>query len=332
MDAPPVQYVKTSDGYNIAYAVCGAGPAIVVLAWPFEHVQLAWQYPGLAPWLEALAAKFTLVQFDTRGSGMSSRQIDVDDGFEGFQRDLVAVVERLRLDQVILWGVAAGCFIAARYAVEHRNKVKALILSTPVARPRSPAFWSAVSDQDWEMFLHSLVPRNRSPDEAKRQVELLREAFDQENFGRRVHVLQGGDQRYEELLQHLATPALVLHARDYALFDPAESMRSAQLAGASLTLIDGSSIFGDAEQGVRAVESFLAGLSVETQVSPTDGLSPRELEVLRLLAAGKSNAQIADELVISLNTVNRHVSNIYGKTGAANRAQAVAYAKDRSIA
>jgi DNA-binding NarL/FixJ family response regulator len=56
------------------------------------------------------------------------------------------------------------------------------------------------------------------------------------------------------------------------------------------------------------------------------------MEVLRLLAAGRSNQQIADELVISLNTVRRHVSNVFDKTGAANRAQATAYAKDHGIA
>jgi DNA-binding NarL/FixJ family response regulator len=61
-------------------------------------------------------------------------------------------------------------------------------------------------------------------------------------------------------------------------------------------------------------------------------LIERELEVLRLIAAGKSNQQIADELVISLNTVRRHVSNIFDKTGVANRAQAAMYARDHGIA
>jgi class 3 adenylate cyclase/DNA-binding CsgD family transcriptional regulator len=57
-----------------------------------------------------------------------------------------------------------------------------------------------------------------------------------------------------------------------------------------------------------------------------DGLSIREAEVLRLIAAGKSNQAISDELVISLNTVLRHVSNIFAKTGATNRTEAGAYA------
>jgi DNA-binding NarL/FixJ family response regulator len=56
------------------------------------------------------------------------------------------------------------------------------------------------------------------------------------------------------------------------------------------------------------------------------GLSEREVEVLRLVAAGKSNQQIADELVISPNTVVRHVSNIFTKTGVANRTGAASFA------
>jgi two-component system, NarL family, response regulator LiaR len=48
--------------------------------------------------------------------------------------------------------------------------------------------------------------------------------------------------------------------------------------------------------------------------------------VLRLVAAGKSNPQIADELTISINTVQRHVSNILAKTGMANRTEAASYA------
>ena len=68
------------------------------------------------------------------------------------------------------------------------------------------------------------------------------------------------------------------------------------------------------------------------EVKGGDGLSSREIEVLRLVAAGRSNQQIADELVISVNTVNRHLSNIFDKIGVANRAQATAYAKDHGLA
>jgi DNA-binding NarL/FixJ family response regulator len=55
-------------------------------------------------------------------------------------------------------------------------------------------------------------------------------------------------------------------------------------------------------------------------------LSQREVEVLRLVAAGKSNRDIADALCISLNTVATHVRNILAKTSTANRTEAAAYA------
>jgi DNA-binding CsgD family transcriptional regulator len=55
-------------------------------------------------------------------------------------------------------------------------------------------------------------------------------------------------------------------------------------------------------------------------------LSAREMEVLRLIAGGKSNRDIAEALVISTNTVARHVSNIFDKLGATNRTEAAAYA------
>jgi DNA-binding NarL/FixJ family response regulator len=60
--------------------------------------------------------------------------------------------------------------------------------------------------------------------------------------------------------------------------------------------------------------------------SSLDDLSQREVEVLRLLAAGRSNRDIADALYISLNTVATHVRNILTKTGTANRTEAAAYA------
>jgi LuxR family maltose regulon positive regulatory protein len=58
-----------------------------------------------------------------------------------------------------------------------------------------------------------------------------------------------------------------------------------------------------------------------------EALSVRELQVLGLLAAGKSNQQIADELVVVPDTVKKHVGHILGKLGAANRTQAVARAR-----
>jgi len=59
---------------------------------------------------------------------------------------------------------------------------------------------------------------------------------------------------------------------------------------------------------------------------PGGRLSPREMEVLYLLAGGASNTGIAARLVLSVNTVERHVRNVYTKLGVANRAEAATLA------
>jgi ATP/maltotriose-dependent transcriptional regulator MalT len=64
---------------------------------------------------------------------------------------------------------------------------------------------------------------------------------------------------------------------------------------------------------------------------PVGGLSEREVQVLRLLAAGRSNRAIADELVLSEKTVARHVSNIFNKLGLSSRAAATAYAYEHAV-
>jgi DNA-binding NarL/FixJ family response regulator len=63
-----------------------------------------------------------------------------------------------------------------------------------------------------------------------------------------------------------------------------------------------------------------------------DELTPREVEVLKLIAAGMPNAEIAAALVVSDATVKTHVNHIFSKTGARDRAQAVRYAYERGIA
>ena len=62
-----------------------------------------------------------------------------------------------------------------------------------------------------------------------------------------------------------------------------------------------------------------------------DGLTQREVEVLRLVAGGNTNLEIAEELVIAEGTARRHVANIYEKIGAANRAEATRYALQNGL-
>ena len=89
------------------------------------------------------------------------------------------------------------------------------------------------------------------------------------------------------------------------------------------------------ELGMAPLVARVETLGAQLRASPTprypDRLTRREVEVLRLIARGRSNQAIADELVLSVRTVERHITNLYGKIGAGGRADATAYALTRHL-
>ena len=129
-----------------------------------------------------------------------------------------------------------------------------------------------------------------------------------------------------DLVDHITYERAVATVRAH-LDDPA--VATAWAAGGALSL----------EQAVReALEPYDAPAAEhplrEPQTPPasrSDDLSARELEVLRLLAAGKSNPEIAAALVISLNTVYRHANHIFTKLGVSNRTEAATYAHQHGL-
>ena len=90
----------------------------------------------------------------------------------------------------------------------------------------------------------------------------------------------------------------------------------------------------DATVALTQIERLVERLDGTTDrpAPPPAGLSAREVEVLRLVAQGLSNAAIAQRLFLSPRTVKSHVANIYGKLGVDNRAAATRYALDHGLA
>ena len=86
-----------------------------------------------------------------------------------------------------------------------------------------------------------------------------------------------------------------------------------------------------AETERRTARATLMACAAPGDKSTPDGLSSREVEVLRLVAQGKTNRVIAAELFISEKTVASHVSHIFTKLGVSSRSAATAYAFDRKV-
>lgn len=83
---------------------------------------------------------------------------------------------------------------------------------------------------------------------------------------------------------------------------------------------------GEVHLHPQAARRLMQAIGPKEQTSVAEPLTEREIEVLKALARGESNKQIADTLVVSEKTVKAHVSNILGKLGLQSRTQAVLYA------
>lgn len=103
---------------------------------------------------------------------------------------------------------------------------------------------------------------------------------------------------------------------------------AANLAEAVLAVSDGNKVYNSTAIGAM-VEALTYGETVDD--AGDAGLSSRELDVLRLVAAGHSNAEVGDLLHLGVSTVRTHVRHILAKIGAENRTQAVVWAYEHRI-
>jgi DNA-binding NarL/FixJ family response regulator len=140
-----------------------------------------------------------------------------------------------------------------------------------------------------------------------------------------------GNVNVVEIAPQVSVTTLVVHARDDRVV-PAEEGRlvAALIPGAQFVLLDSANhiLLADEPAWPGFLSQLHAFLGTErTPAPPLIDLSPRELEVLELVAAGLTNEAIAGRLFLSVRTVERHLSNVYAKlrvSGKAGRAAAAA--------
>ena len=280
-----------------------------------------------------------------------------DLSLEAMVFDLEAVIDRAGLAEVSLLGQYNSCPHAIAYAAGHPEKVKRMVLFAGSARG-----WNAMSarqtqallsliEQDWDLFADTAAHQwmGWSAEEAGRAIaDGIRGAVTPQVARATMQAASAAD--VSDQLPRVAAPVLVLHPRDMTQI-PVEVARSLamDLPRGRLVLLDGAQpvLFGqDAGEVVTLLMDYVcdgiepagvpqavaAGAAGGHSGLPSDGLSPREREVLRLVAAGESNSQIARRLGLSTHTVERHVANLYRKIGARGRADATAYALRNGLA
>ena len=339
MGPPGIRFLSLGDR-RLAYEVRGPAdsgePPLVAPAWWVSHLELDWQHPGVRRFWEGIAADRTLIRYDRLGVGMSDRDVGESElTLDAEVATLRAVCDELGLHRVSLVGGSSGSCTAVAFAAEYPERVDRLILYGAYARGDvltppgvADAIVSAV-DAHWGLgsrVLGDIFLGRADAADHDRFAGLQRASATAQTAAALLGMVYRLDVR--DRLAAVRAPTTVVHRRD----DRAVPYRlgrevAAAIPGATLVPLQGSSHFpwhGDVDSVVRACRSGLASTPPE-ETSPDAGLlSTREREILRCVARGMSDREIAEHLTVSPHTVHRHVANIRRKLSSPTRTAAVA--------
>jgi pimeloyl-ACP methyl ester carboxylesterase/DNA-binding CsgD family transcriptional regulator len=319
-------------GRRIAYATHGEGPVLLFGGRWISHLEEDWAEPGLRSFVEDLAASHRVVRFDRIGVGLSDR--DLHSGVPDVEQ-IGAVLDACDAEAATFLAVSCAGLATASFAVAHPERVRRIVFfggyaardDIPDATRRSVVDFLRVNWPLASQMLAGLFNPGASGIEITAFSRYLRLAADADVAAASLESDLTADAR--PVLPHVSAPALVLHRRGDRTVPIGRGRELASLLpNARFVALGGDAHLPwmDERRDVRrALSGFLGegpGAATETD-SP---LSRREAEVLRLVAAGLSNREIASSLILSEHTVHRHVANILRKLGQSSRAGAAALA------
>ena len=349
-----IRFCRTFDGARLAYSQAGRGPAMVEVATWLNHLEHDWKSPVWGPRLVELAQHYTLTRYDSRGCGLSDRDVE-NFTFDASLRDLETVVDAAGLKQFILLGCCQGSGLAIAYAARHPDRVSHLILYGAFARgrlKRNPSAedidevntmlklvelgWGRDNAAFRQVYTTTFIPDSK-PEQYRWFSDLQRLSTSPENA---VGLIRGFDAMdVSDLLPEVRSPTLVLHARHDSRVPFAEGhLVAGTIPNAEFVPLDSRNhILLEHQPAWRQffteIEQFVRGHRPLTDDGQTAflELTDREREVLDLIARGLDNVEIATRLAVTPKTVRNHINSIFGKLGTPNRAQAIVRAREAGL-
>ncbi len=331
MAAPPIQYATARDGTRIAYVrIPGESPPWLHLySLGAPTIELDFAVNARRGYIENLAQGRATILYDHRGSGFSgqiTRTLTLDDLVDDLEAVTAAVGEPMDVSVM-----GTGCFPALRYAAGGGAGWRSLLLLGPYLRyagsypDRIAAIWrdgSYAASRRASARATMEITALETEAISARWVELVPE----ETMASYIGAV--GDLDLTDVAPRNPLPTLVVWPEGPIQRGAAAA---AAMPGAQLVVVPSLINRPDLGTQIRALwEQHLGPLFASTSrcapsVPASNGLSPRELEVLALIAAGKTNPEIAEALTISPATVSKHVHNILGKLGLSRRSEAAAW-------
>jgi len=304
-----------------------------------SHLEEEWADPDQRAFYRELANTHRVVRFDRIGCGVSSRELEPRPTIESESRQLEAVIDAVG-GSAVVFASSCCCLAASQLAVRRPDAVERIVYfggyatrnDIPDVTRRSLIEFARLNWRLAAQMFASLFDPHASGDEIAEHTRRQRAAATAEAASIFLELDLSADLR--DVVPRVPVPALVLHRRGDRTVPIGRGRElAALLPHARFVPLSGDSHLpwrDDQRELFRALAAFVRDEPVP-EARGASPLSSRETEILRLVATGMSNREIAATLVLSEHTVHRHVANILRKLAQSTRAAAATQAARAGI-
>lgn len=217
-----IRFCTTRDDIRLAYTVNGSGPPVVKTGNWISHQELEWDNPLMRPMIRDLSARYSLISYDGRGTGLSDREI-TELSLDTMVEDMETVVDANQLEKFSIVANSQSCMVAIAYTERHPERVANMVLFGGFVqnfrtREEIDAIatlfaqsWGQANPATRQIFTTSLIP-DATKEEFDALNEFQRHCGSPEIIARLFRTIHGFDVR--ELAKKVTVPTLVMHSRD----------------------------------------------------------------------------------------------------------------------